>query len=571
MTLISGLSVKKPVSAFNRPLKVNFKGRLKALVKAGFDAATQNWVGVGEDAVDALVAIGLSSKDPAELSWALIYNSLRQAIFRLVGESQYLMKDIPSDIDYLSESLDLSFENNVLEITDTFFEHPEQLSILQDLKKPLRQWFEGVGIEPSQAEALSNRLPTYFVFSVNDEWRRHSSDYGLIAEQVKTPFTQADSRERGWLLYNAWLQRQIQEPMMFEAFGLSDVYVPLRAFFEREREEDDEDEELLQKSRHSGPEKLEKVVVDLAAELDRWIGVADRNDSIRVVSGGPGSGKSSFAKVFAAHQAFQGAFPVLFIPLHQFDSTGELIKAIGEFVRYDEYIEDNPINPDNDELRILIVFDGLDELTMQGKLAKEVAQAFVQEVQAKVSQFNRHKTRLQVVITGRDVAVQESFRDSCQILHVLPYFVPKRNRFVSKSDGVERNHRYHYDHRCYYDEEHLLDNDQRDDWWQKYAAATQRDFVKMPTDLDLDTLTEITAQPLLNYLVAFSYVQDKLTLSETTNLNTIYANLLNAVYDRGYEGKNRRHAAIGKLTKDEFIRVLEEIALAAWHGDGRTQ
>lgn len=557
MALTSGLSIKKPISAWNRPLKANFKDIFKAVGKAGFDAATQNWVDVGKDAVDALTAVGLDiSKEPAELAWSLIYNSLRRAIFRLVGESQYLMKDVPSDIDRLTESLDLSFENNTLEITDAFFENPERLSVIQDIKKPLKQWFEGVGIEPSQAEALCNRLPIYFVFSINDEWRRHSLEYGLISEQVKTPFTQADSRERGRLLYDAWLQTQIQEPMMFEAFGLSDVYVPLRAFFERKRENNDEDEELLVRVRHGEHERCERVVVDLATELDSWIRVADKHDSIRVVSGGPGSGKSSFAKIFAANHASKGTFPVLFIPLHQFDSTGDMVKAIGEFIRYDEYIKDNPVDPDDDELRLLIIFDGLDELAMQGKLAKEVAQAFVQEVQAKVSQFNRRKTRLQVVITGRDVAVQESFRDPCHILHVLPYFIPKNNRGEKTRE--------------YTDEGHLLDRDQRNDWWQKYAAATQRAFVDMPTDLDRGTLTEITAQPLLNYLVAFSYVQNKLTLSETTNLNTIYADLLNAVYDRGYEGKNRRHAAIGELSRDQFIRVLEEIALAAWHGDGRT-
>lgn len=91
----------------------------------------------------------------------------------------------------------------------------------------------------------------------------------------------------------------------------------------------------------------------------------------------------------------------------------------------------------------------------------------------------------------------------------------------------------------------------------------------MPKDLDRGNLTEITAQPLLNYLVALSYVQNKLTLSEQTNLNTVYADLLNAVYERGYED-NRRHAALGDMEKWQFIRVLEEIALAAWHGDGRT-
>ncbi len=76
---------------------------------------------------------------------------------------------------------------------------------------------------------------------------------------------------------------------------------------------------------------------------------------------------------------------------------------------------------------------------------------------------------------------------------MLTYFIPKNSR-------GKRNHEY----REYSDEAHLLDRDQRNDWWKKYAVATQREFGEMPTDLDRGTLTEITAQPLLNYLVAFS-------------------------------------------------------------------
>ncbi|MEA5466767.1 pentapeptide repeat-containing protein [Leptothoe sp. PORK10 BA2] len=181
---------------------------------------------------------------------------------------------------------------------------------------------------------------------------------------------------------------------------------------------------------------------------------------------------------------------------------------------------------------------------------------FVREVQDKVSLFNHRKTRLQVLMSGREVAVQESFRDPCQILHVLPYFVPEGNREEENGEP-------------YVDPKELLIHDQRDDWWQKYSAATQGSHGSLPPELNQGNLTEITAQPLLNYLVALSYVQGKLTVSDETNLNTVYADLLNSVYERGYDD-NRRHQAIGDMEKGQFIRVLEEIALAAWHGDGRT-
>ena len=220
MTHGPGFYAKKPISVWNKPLKANFKDFFKALGKAGVDTATGQWIGLGKDAVDALSAIGLDSNEPEELAWALIYNSLTKAIASIISDGQFLMQEIPDDVPGVSDSLDWSLESSELEITNSFFEHPEQLSVVGELKTPLRQWLQVFGVESFQAEVLSNRLPTYFVFALNREWRRHAQAYAPITTAVQTPFTVASEREQGWRLYNAWLQKQIQEPMLFEAFGL---------------------------------------------------------------------------------------------------------------------------------------------------------------------------------------------------------------------------------------------------------------------------------------------------------------------------------------------------------------
>ena len=98
---------------------------------------------------------------------------------------------------------------------------------------------------------------------------------------------------------------------------------------------------------------------------------------------------------------------------------------------------------------------------------------------------------------------------------------------------------------------------------------TGKNFEGLPDELNRNDLTEITAQPLLNYLVALSFTRDKLDFSKDINLNSIYADLVAAVHERGYE-KRRAYGPIRHMTLDQFSRVLEEIGLAAWHGDGRT-
>jgi hypothetical protein len=182
---------------------------------------------------------------------------------------------------------------------------------------------------------------------------------------------------------------------VLEAFSLKRVYVPLRAYYNR-KVEGQKCEEL--EARLAGSKQCERVVVDLEKELETWLTKAKKDDAIRLISGGPGSGKSSFAKMFSAKLAAKGTISVLFIPLHHFDPSDDLINAVGKFVQMDGILPHNPLAAEHRESRLLIIFDGLDELAMQGKIAEKTAQDFVREVQRKVERFNQGETCLQVLI-----------------------------------------------------------------------------------------------------------------------------------------------------------------------------
>ena len=97
--------------------------------------------------------------------------------------------------------------------------------------------------------------------------------------------------------------------MFLESFGLRQVYVPLRAYYEQVLKAESEE--------FAGQEKpkTRKVVVDLETELRQWLTKADPTDAIRFLSGGPGSGKSSFTRILAASLAESGEIPVLYVPL----------------------------------------------------------------------------------------------------------------------------------------------------------------------------------------------------------------------------------------------------------------
>jgi hypothetical protein len=98
---------------------------------------------------------------------------------------------------------------------------------------------------------------------------------------------------------------------------------------------------------------------------------------------------------------------------------------------------------------------------------------------------------------------------------------------------------------------------------------TGRVFNGLPPDLTRDYLDELTAQPLLNYLVALSYSFGRVDFSQNVPINAIYADLIAAVHERAYE-KHGRWTPIRAISLADFSRVLEEIAVAAWQGNGRS-
>ena len=542
-----GIRVEKPRSILKKEIQINPKNLLISLVKVASDVAFLQWDDLAENGADLLDSLGLE-KTPGEVAGLLIVRSLVQAMQNLLHDNRELFDiDKPQNIKAWFQKLNESLETSELTIDADFFEYPGNLAIVQEAKTGFVAWLEEFLENPVDAQQISSRLPAYFAATLADQWVAHNQEYAILKEVLDTPFTQANRREQGWLRYRAWLQKRVEEPMFLEAFGLQQVYVPLRAYYEWEVEASDKtrEREITEKK------KYQKVVVKLSEELDTWLQEANKDDAIRLISGGPGSGKSSFGKIWAAQQAATGEIPVLFVPLHLFKLTDDLVKAVGDFVEFDDFLADNPLEISNDKLRLLIIFDGLDELSMQGKAAEETARQFIEEVRFLVTRFNQRKTRLQVLITGREVVIQANrskFRQPQQLLYLLPYFV------MNEDD--------------YNDEQNLLVEDQRHLWWQNYGKAKGKNYADLPEELDTDNLVDITTQPLLNYLVALSFESGDLQFTADTNLNEIYAELLNAVYKRGYEKHGYRLTE--GIEKHEFLGILEEIALACWHGNGRT-
>ena len=342
-------------------------------------------------------------------------------------------------------------------------------------------------------------------------------------------------------------------------FPLSQIFLWPYAYFEVQT-----DKEVVPNT--TSIKNREKSVVDLRDNLDYWISgegrseAEQRKDAIRVISGDPGSGKSSFAKMYANYRTEQGD-KVLFVPLHRLNVQGEFGNEIDVFCRETDNCPTDLMTPESGVPKLLIVLDGLDELSKQGKIGATIANEFVEEVNRKVSARNQSELRLQVIISGRPIAVQNvenKFRSQGQILTILPYFTVERSgeNFVGRTE--------------------FLKNDLRNMWWRNYGQLTGRDYPELPAQLAGPELFDLTTQPLLNLLLSIVYqhgvpsdADQSINFSEKVNRNMIYRVLLKRVYDRDWD-TSQSHKALGDIAFDDFTALLAEMALTAWHGTERT-
>jgi uncharacterized protein YjbI with pentapeptide repeats len=337
------------------------------------------------------------------------------------------------------------------------------------------------------------------------------------------------------------LEREVEKSVFGESFGLNKIFIPLRGYYKQ----------AIKESREV--KSTENIVISIEETFDEWLDSTEEKDTIKIVQGGPGSGKSSFVKWWVAKIARTRKTTVLFFPLHHFNIHTSIKAAVGEYFKDADHIplEFNPLEETKHTNDMLLVFDGLDELVMQGKSSKETANAFLQEIKDFCRLKNNDKQRFKVIVTGRPIAIQDTeakLRGSDeQILYLLPYHLTEKQR------------------EDYTDENNLLETDQRNEWWNKFSALKNGSNRNLTIELRNPNMDKITTEPLLNYLVALSWLEAPEKFNTETNINDVYNQLIFGVYNRDWE-KKRKHKGLGDLTKDNFIQILEEIAICAWQG-----
>ena len=528
------------------PKRINLRGFFtelsKALVKVGGGIATVavaiadpaktdpgkvvgGWNTLASAFPDAIAALtNIQTLDESERAYVLVQRALSAAVAELTveGRGHLTPKEVGEGVFDNAAS-----QETEIVLAPDFLQRPREVALLQTARALLEKFLIAQGMDSNKARAAAERLPSYFGLSLHEELTRHADYYAPLTKSLKNESAPLAAEAWAWERYRAELIREPDRPLFDETFGLRQIFVPLRA-------------EWGEREKNSFAERSE-TVVELEADLKDWLNSDDRRDALRVLSGDPGGGKSSCAKMWAAKQADERpGLRVVFVPLHRFKYKDDLQESLKAFLKSDARIDADLLDlhcPDN----ALLFFDGLDELAMQGKSAREAAVSFVRQVNDSLRHLNRDRRRIAVVLGGRQLVVQDC-RDEL-----------KTPRQILRLEGY--------------------DAEERARWWRQFGRARGKDYTDLPEVLERHDLEELTAQPLLNYLLALSYErslqppkpgESRLDFTGDISTNAIYADLLDSIYQRVW-GETNPH--VGRLNQDEFEELLEEVGVAVWHGE----
>lgn len=224
MPHIPGLEVSKPPSFLHR-FSIDYRAFFKAASKAVIKGISGHWPDAIAEIPDAVASLQLEDK-PEDRAWVLIRRALSRSALALLKE----YSDIHSVTVSEEEREEGNPEPTIFDVSSSFFDHPEAGDIIEKVTPAFKVWLEKFGLSKLEASNLAERLPSYFVLSLHNEWRANPAYYEPIREALLTPFTAAAERELGWQRYKAYLGYQIEEPVFDQSFSLRQIYIAPRAY-----------------------------------------------------------------------------------------------------------------------------------------------------------------------------------------------------------------------------------------------------------------------------------------------------------------------------------------------------
>lgn len=375
------------------------------------------------------------------------------------------------------------------------------------------------------------------------------------------PATEAANRVRAWRRYQDTLCKDVHDKLFLHEFEnhpdltLNDVYVPSRALY-RKIIEHDGDEDIAGSVK---PENVRIHAFDLARHLRAsWLERDDNNiGAARLIEGGPGTGKSTFALMFAYQLSCEG-YRVLRVQANRIRSLELDMKTILRTHFRDTAMESATLDletalddPDATGKPLIIILDGLDEYDTDQKTIAQAAAGLANHALVWANDRNQAGQQVRLILLGRPeatAAASTDYREAFHHLEITEFTIDEPKWGGEPADDDSRS---------------CLEQDQREHWWQNWSGAGSKNAHPLPDAIAAnanDVVREITAQPLLLYIIA------ALGLHESGKLDNLTA-LFDELFSRYFERQKVKSDSFRRVCNEPevFQRLMSEISLAAWH------
>jgi hypothetical protein len=498
--------------------------------------------------VDAMGTIK-ADDDPSQKAWSLTMLCFGWALDELTATAASKDDHVGKEVNSLIREAKKRIAASEGDIPVTFLHRPTTLPLYQALRDEYisRKNIFRRGVHETD-EVLRARFDSAFNRAMFEVLARKGDTFQSVITALTSPGVVAAEGEANWNAYRKRLSYDFEVRPIFgqeqSRISLSQLYVPLRGYW-RNKETVPEDALNYLVAAHE--------IGMMDATLDAWLDHGSDADNIRLIGGGPGSGKSTTLRALAQRCADRADWRPLFIPLQHIGLEGDLRDAVNRFFtdRTNGAFTQPPLSRESveDGPPILLIFDGLDELARPGEAANEVVNLFATRLANLLSSLKGDSPKsVKAVVSGRMPSFQAAKR----------YITPPRQGCLEvygfAPAGTDS------------DVPELWRLDQRGIWWKQYASLTGLS-ASLPPAFSSEDLRGITHEPLLCYLLVLSGFATGAWESAAENHNRIYKTLVDSIWQRGWgDGPEKRQGAGRALTKSDFNTLMQTIALAAWLG-----
>ncbi|MCZ4290547.1 pentapeptide repeat-containing protein [Hoeflea alexandrii] len=561
--------------------------------------------------IDAALALSSHSKPSLGSSaWSMVKAAYAAGIVRFISTAPLDRRPTGVELQSLVETLvirlELLLEENTQELSPEVFLSPLRLPAFRRMARDITHEMRLYTLDNPIANGRK-LFEECLIEGFLDCRNARPDEFAKVEQSFRGAFADGYDKYRSLTRHYNFLLNSFSLKPVFgqedEGITLSDLYVRQRALWvSRERheghvQEDDGPAELVGsdffRESDKDPHKWRYLfhVDDLHATIWTWLRERDCSEAIRVIAGGPGSGKSTLARALAIEAIDSEEFDVLFVPLQEIEAVGSFPVRVENLLRsrtdlgldrhpdalnwlgQSETTGSSPVRP------LLLICDGLDEIAPPGSAeAATVTADFVQALSSWVYARNSGGFHVCALVLGRTISAQEAFHKLGIGHHALVRvagFLP-----VTGTDEWEKAKR----HSCTVDLAQLAEKDQRQEYWLNWCSAKAIADQSLPVALEANNapgraLQELTAEPLLLYLLIWTGYLGQQWEKAASNRNHVYEEIFKQIYQRKWglsaprvTGNKQRggHPATDDVSEDDFFLLQEALGLASWGTGGRT-